>query len=122
MNKIIFFLLFVVLNFEACKTEKQQVSEVFLIEYPLPFFMLNDSVETEIFYGIETQKFTYIRNYSGAWFLYDKRLNSKENINLVGLDDYIFIQSDLDVRLKRMLKVRNYNRQYINLQLVPWGH
>lgn len=121
MNKIVIFLLFVTLSFEACNTEKHRVSEEFLIEYSVPFFVLTDSSESEMFYGIETQKFTYIRNYSGAWLLYDKRFNPEGNINLCGLDEYIFVQSDLEVRLSKMIKVRNYNLQYINLQLHPWS-
>lgn len=112
--------LIVVFIISAGKFQTPENAESKLLEYPLPFYVWNDSLESKFFYGIEAGKFIYVRNFKGAWLLYDKRIETEQLINLVGLDEYIFIQSDLERQLKDLLKIRTFNRKFINIRSSPW--
>ncbi len=112
--------LFFIFTFLACNDEPVQKSEPRLIESPVPFYAWNDTLQTQFYYGVQTEKFIYVRNFEGAWFLYDKRIETSQLINVAGLDEYIFIQSELEFQLKELLKIRKYNRNFINIKTSPW--
>lgn len=112
--------MFLVIGFFACRIPSVQKNEAKLIEYPVPFYLQNESLKSQFFNGIETPKFIYLRDFKGPWLLYDKRIKSNKNYNLIGLDEYVFIQSDLDDQLKNLLKVKNDNSKVLNLKMNPW--
>lgn len=112
--------LFFIFTFLACNDEPVQKSEPRLIESRVPFYAWNDTLQTQFYYGVQTEKFIYVRNFEGAWLLYDKRIETSQLINVAGLDEYIFIQSELEFQLKELLKIRKYNRNFINIKSFPW--
>lgn len=120
MKWFLFCFLFFIFAFLACNIEPLEKPESRLIEYPAPFYFRTDAGKPNVFYGVETNKFIYVRDSKSAWLLYDKRIETSQLINLVGLDEYIFIQSDLETQLRYLLEIRKYNQRFINLKGSPW--
>lgn len=95
-----------------CGACKEAVVETFprIIEYPIPFYKIDsDKNPRQFYWGIETSRFRYIENENGAWILNDKNLDA--HINMVGADEYIFIQSDLAQQL-RVLRTSRYSNYF----------
>ena len=53
--------------------------------------------------GVRTDRFTYVRDLNGPWLLYDNVVDPYQMNNLLGLDEYIFIESDLENQLQELL-------------------
>ena len=96
------------IGFVACSSNhKERKSK--LIEYPVPFYQLTLTCSTTFYYGIETKRFILINNDKGAWLLYDKLIDPDEVNNLEGLDEYIYIQLDLEKQLRVLLEHKKLN-------------
>lgn len=103
------FLTGLLFTFFAChETGKTLIPETELIEYPVPFYELKPGAPPAFYYGIRTERFFYVEDSKGAWLLYDKNIDTGFKINLVGLDEYAFIQSDLARQLQELLLMYNY--------------
>jgi hypothetical protein len=73
----------------------------------VPFHQWNYSVGGREFRGVRSNRFTYVRDLNGPWLLYDNILDPYQMNNLLGLDEYIFIQSDLEKQLQKWLTKTN---------------
>ncbi|MFI2857973.1 sulfatase [Paenibacillus sp. JSM ZJ436] len=72
--------------------------------------------------GIRTKRYTYVRDLSGPWLLYDNALDPYQLYNLCRVPEMVHLQKELDDLLMRMLEKRNDEflpgEHYINL----WGY
>lgn len=106
----LFFILVIIGLLIGCGKETL-IQQAKLIQNPVPFYK-RVAGSTAIFYdGIKTERFTLIRNEQETWLLYDKLVDNDELINFAGLDEYTFIQLDLEKQLRQLLK--NSNCKYV---------
>ena len=87
--------------------EEKPTSESVLIQCPVPFHQWNYSSGGKEYRGVRTNRFTYVRDLNGPWLLYDNVLDPYQMNNLLGLDEYKFIESDLNEQLQVWLKKTN---------------
>lgn len=101
MYRILFLIVVVVLIIGCGKDKFCQKQK--LIQYPIPFYQRTAGSEKVSFNGIETARFKLIRNRQQTWLLYDKLIDPSQLSNLAGLDEYTFIQLDLEKQLQQLL-------------------
>lgn len=87
--------------------EENPEHESVLIQCPVPFHQWNYSVGGREYRGVRSKRFTYVRDLNGPWLLYDNLTDPYQMNNLLGLDEYIFIQSDLENQLRKLLDKTN---------------
>jgi len=87
--------------------EKKSENEAVLIQCPVPFHQWNYSRGGREYRGVRTNRFTYARDLNGPWLLYDNKLDPFQMNNLIGLDEYVFIRSDLEKQLQELLQKNN---------------
>jgi arylsulfatase A-like enzyme len=87
--------------------EEKAGNEAVLIQCPVPFHQWNYGVGGREYRGVRTNRFTYVRDLNGPWLLYDNLEDSYQMNNLIGTDEMIFIQSDLENQLQKLLLKTN---------------
>lgn len=87
--------------------EKKPENEAVLIQCPVPFHQWNYSRGGREYRGVRTSRFTYARDLNGPWLLYDNKPDPYQMNNLIGLDEYVFIRSDLEKQLQELLQKTN---------------
>lgn len=87
--------------------EQKAENEAVLIQCPVPFHQWNYGVGGREFRGVRTTRFTYVRDLNGPWLLYDNLEDPYQMNNLLGTDEMIFIQSDLEGQLQKLLQKTN---------------
>lgn len=87
--------------------EQNPESEAVLIQCPVPFHQWNYSKGGREYRGVRSKRYTYVRDLNGPWLLYDNLVDPYQMNNLLGLDEYIFIQSDLENQLRKLLEKTN---------------
>jgi len=102
----------------------QPDNEAVLIQCPVPFHQWNYGKGGREYRGVRTKKYTYARDLNGPWLLYDNDMDPYQMNNLIGLDEYIFIQSDLEKKLNELLKKTNDNflpgEEYMKIWEYTW--
>jgi arylsulfatase A-like enzyme len=78
-----------------------------LIQCPVPFHQWNYSTGGREYRGVRTTRFTYVRDLNGPWLLYDNLEDPYQMNNLIGTDEMIFIHSDLENQLQKLLQKTN---------------
>ena len=56
--------------------------------------------------GLRTRRYTYVRDLTGPWLLYDNQADPYQQTNLVNQPDHADLQKTLDARLNQMLAAR----------------
>jgi len=102
--------------------EEDPVDEAVLIQCPVPFHQWNYSNGGREYRGVRTKRYTYARDLNGPWLLYDNLEDPYQINNLVGLDEYKFIQSDLEKQLRELLKKTNDNFLPGKEYMKQWGY
>jgi arylsulfatase A-like enzyme len=74
-----------------------------VIQCPSPFGEYTRASGGKEYRGIRTKRFTYVRDLSGPWLLYDNEKDLYQLENVVGRPDYAREQARLDTELKRKL-------------------
>lgn len=87
--------------------EETNPVEAVLIQCPVPFHQWNYSRGGREYRGVRTARYTYVRDLNGPWLLYDNLIDPYQMSNLVGTDEYTFIQSDLEQQLQNLLRKTN---------------
>ena len=82
-------------------------NEAVLIQCPVPFHQWNYGVGGREYRGVRTERFTYVHDLNGPWLLYDNLVDPYQMNNLIGTDEMIFIQSDLENQLQELLLKTN---------------
>ncbi|MBT6007322.1 MAG: sulfatase-like hydrolase/transferase, partial [Prolixibacteraceae bacterium] len=102
--------------------ERGDENEAVLIQCPVPFHQWNYEKGGREYRGVRTKRFTYVRDLTGPWLLYDNILDPFQMNNLLGADEYIFIQSDLESQLKELLQKTNDNFLSGDEYMKMWNH
>ncbi len=104
--------------------EKKPENEAVLIQCPVPFHQWNYSRGGREYRGVRTSRFTYARDLNGPWLLYDNKLDPYQMNNLIGLDEYVFIRSDLEKQLQELLQKTNdkflSGAEYMKMRNYTW--
>lgn len=90
----------------SCKSVSEE-NKSQLIQYPVPFYQRNKDCTPNFFYGIQTKRFKLVKNTKGVWLLYDKLIDPDQVNNLAGLDEYIFIQLELEQKLNQLIQKKD---------------
>ena len=112
-------------NFSKIITgEEKEVDEAVLIQCPVPFHQWNFEKGGREFRGVRSERYTYARDLNGPWLLYDNKVDPYQMNNLIGLDEYTFIQSDLNQQLDNLLKKTNDDflpsEEYMKMWRYTW--
>lgn len=102
--------------------EEKPTIESVLIQCPVPFHQWNYSKGGREYRGVRTDRFTYVRDLNGPWLLYDNKVDPYQMTNLLGMDEYIFIQSDLEHQLQEWLRKTNDDFLPGNEYMQKWGY
>ncbi|HSH19055.1 MAG TPA: sulfatase, partial [Draconibacterium sp.] len=78
-----------------------------LIQCPVPFHQWNYGKGGREYRGVRTKRYTYVRDLKGPWLLFDNVLDPYQMNNLLDLDETIFIQTDLENQLQKLLQKNN---------------
>ena len=91
---------------EVFKGNKKNTVEETLISCVQPFGQWPRSRGGKEYRGIVTQRYTYTRDLSGPWLLFDNKEDPYQLNNLVGNPKAAKLQADLDKRLSKVLRER----------------
>ncbi len=96
--------------------------EAVLIQCPVPFHQWNYQKGGREYRGVRTKRYTYVRDLNGPWLLYDNQADPYQMNNLIGFDEYIFIQSDLEQQLQKLLDKTNDKFLTGDEYMKMWGY
>jgi len=102
--------------------ETDELNETALIQCPVPFHQWNYQHGGREYRGVRSKAYTYVRDLDGPWLLYDNKNDPYQVNNLIGLDEYTFIQSDLEKQLQMWLKKTNDNFLPGEKYMEKWGY
>jgi arylsulfatase A-like enzyme len=83
--------------------KKKDDTDAALIECISPFGEWERGNGGKEYRGIRTRRYTFVRDLSGAWLLFDNEADPFQQVNLVGNADYAAVQTELDTLLKDKL-------------------
>ncbi|NQU53428.1 MAG: sulfatase [Bacteroidetes bacterium] len=102
--------------------EEKPNDEAVLIQCPVPFHQWNYGTGGREYRGVKTSRFTYVRDLNGPWLLYDNQTDPYQMNNLIGADEYIYIEADLEKQLQELLKKTNDRFLSANEYMKKWGY
>lgn len=102
--------------------EKEAENEAVLIQCPVPFHQWNYGMGGREYRGVRTKRYTYVRDLNGPWLLYDNLVDTFQMNNLIGFDEYIYIQSDLENQLQKLLEKTNDDFLSGDEYMKKWGY
>lgn len=85
---------------------KKDKVEYTLISCVQPFGQWSRKRGGKEFRGIVTIRYTYVKDLSGPWLLFDNEKDPFQLNNLIGNDNYSAIEKKLEKQLRKSLKVR----------------
>lgn len=104
--------------------ENEAQNEAVLIQCPVPFHQWNYGRGGREYRGVRTKRYTYVSDLNGPWLLYDNLVDSFQMNNLIGFDEYIFIQADLEKQLQALLQKTHdeflSGKDYMNIWNYSW--
>ncbi len=103
----------------GCRNSSPIVTEE-LVKYSAPFYLQKPGLQL-YYFGIRTERFFYLENETGPWILNDNHIYAAEPVNLVGFDEYIFIQYDLARQLDSLLLKKHQRLHFSSAGLVLEG-
>lgn len=97
-------------------------TEMALIECITPFGEWERDKGGKEYRGVRTRRYTYVRDLSGPWLLYDNQKDPYQMKNLVNEADYKFLQEQLDGKLFSLLK--EYGDPFLagEYYIKQWGY
>ena len=107
---------------EIISGAKKPTNETVLIQCPVPFHQWNYQNGGREFRGVRSKKYTYAEDLNGPWLLYDNMLDPYQMNNLIGIDEYIYIQADMKKQLKNWLEKTNDEFLPGNDYIQKWGY
>ena len=107
---------------KVISNEEGPKHEGVLIQCPVPFHQWNYSIGGREYRGVRTQRYTYVRDLNGPWLLYDNLLDPYQMTNLLGADEYVFIQADLENQLQKLLQETNDDFLPANDYMKMWNY
>lgn len=101
---------------------KKPANKAVLIQCPVPFHQWNYQNGGREYRGARTKRYTYVRDLNGPWLLYDNKMDPYQMNNLIGLDEYTYIQSDLEKQLQELLQKTNDKFLPGHDYMKQWGY
>ncbi|MDR3262436.1 MAG: sulfatase [Tannerella sp.] len=83
--------------------KQEDFSEAALIECITPFGEWQRRNGGKEYRGVRTRRYTYVKDLTGPWLLYDNETDPYQMNNLIGNPGYADLQADLDALLMRIL-------------------
>ena len=80
--------------------------EAALITCPVPFHQWNYQKGGREYRGLRTERYTYARDLTDPWVMYDNHTDPYQQNNLVNNPEYASVQADLEKQLQKMLAER----------------
>ena len=74
------------------------------------------------FRGLRTARYTFVRDLTGPWLLYDNQKDPYQDDNLVNKPESVAIQKQLDELLQKRLKEAHDEFQPADFYLAKWGY
>ena len=93
-----------------------------LISCVAPFGEWSRQLGGREFRGVRTDTFTYVREMTGPWLLYDDESDPYQETNLVGRNDYAMIQDKLEELLSKRLEAVHDKFLSGNTYITQWGY
>lgn len=93
-----------------------------LIQCPVPFHQWNYQNGGREYRGVRSNRYTYVRDLKGPWLLYDNQIDPFQMSNLIGIDEYTFIQSDLEKQLQELLEKTDDHFLSGKEYMEKWGY
>jgi len=97
-------------------------SECGLIMCPVPFHQWSRELGGREYRGIRTERYTYVRDLSGPWLLFDNEEDPMQMKNLVNLPDYDSLRKEMDLKLTEMLKRTHDDFREADYYMDKWGY
>ncbi|CAN5920058.1 hypothetical protein BH24BAC1_BH24BAC1_15920 [soil metagenome] len=91
----------------ALKSGEELPEDGALVILPVPFHEWNFSKGGREYRAVRTRQYTYARDLSGPWLLYDNEQDPFQDHNLVGNPQFAQVQARLEAMLQQKLKDTN---------------
>ncbi len=72
--------------------------------------------------GLRTLRYTYVRDLTGPWLLFDNQVDPEQTKNLINAPGYSALQADLEARLARKLKAEGDAFLLAEDYIRKWGY
>ncbi|MDB4292582.1 sulfatase [Maribacter sp.] len=111
------------LNYRPYLEGKEQIGDETLLTCVQPFGQWNRVQHNGREYrAIKTKQYTYARDLNGPWLLFDNRNDPYQMSNLIGTDEFISLQDDLEKQLASRLKATGDEFLSGMEYLKKWGY
>jgi arylsulfatase A-like enzyme len=93
-----------------------------ILNCPAPFGQWPRSVGGREFRGIRTSRYTYVRELTGPWLLFDNKNDPFQMHNLIGVPYYADLQARLDAQLQQKLEQAHDAFLPADAYIQKWGY
>ena len=93
-----------------------------LIACPTPFGEWTREKGGREYRGVRTRRYTYVRDLSGPWLLYDNETDPYQLTNLANKPEHAALQARLEADLQKLLKRTNDDFQPGPAYIAKWGY
>ncbi len=101
---------------------KNPADDVALVSCPAPFGQWIRKVGGREYRGIRTIRYTYVRDLSGPWLLFDNQVDPYQQRNLAGQPEQARLQAELDSILQRKLRQTHDEFRPAADYIRKWGY
>ena len=104
------------------RTGKNPPKDYALISCPAPFGEWSRRNGGREYRGVRTQRYTYVRDLTGPWLLYDNQADPYQQHNLINQPDAADVQKKLDALLTR--KLHDHHDEFLpaDKYIAQWGY
>ena len=107
---------------KALAGEEAYSQEAALVQGVVPFHQWNFQRGGKEYRAVRTERHTYARDLDGPWLLYDDRQDPYQLDNLVGQEDYLALQNELDDQLQQKLDAIGDEFLPADAYMKKWGY
>lgn len=93
-----------------------------LITCPVPFHQWKRSIGGKEYRGVRTERYTFVRDLSGPWLLYDNLSDPFQMNNLVNKAESTTLQKELNAELEKLLQQRNDEFREAEYYMEKWDY
>jgi len=104
------------------RTGKNPPKDYALISCPAPFGEWTRRNGGREYRGVRTERYTYVRDLTGPWLLYDNQADPYQQHNLINKPDAADVQKKLDALLTRKLHDQHDEFLPADKYIAKWGY
>jgi arylsulfatase A-like enzyme len=101
---------------------KNPSDDAVLVSCPAPFGQWTRKIGGREYRGLRTLRYTYVRDLSGPWLLFDNQVDPYQQHNLVGQPQQAKLQAELDAILQRKLRATHDEFRPAADYIRQWGY